>query len=93
MSWRNGRAYQGTRLLSTWQLSHLIAAHTSLDHRIVIPLVDEADARGSRLRLMLIRLYNSLARLALSRSLFLLIGPFFRVVAEKPLMPDGPTNK
>lgn len=88
--WRSGRAYQGTRLLSTWQLSHLIAAHTSLDHRIVIPLVDEADARGSRLRLTLIWLYNSLARLALSRSLFLLIGPFFRVLAEKPLMPDGP---
>ena len=88
--WRSGRAYQGTRLLSSWQLSHLIAAHTSLDHRIVIPLVDEADARGSRLRLTLIRLYNSLARLALSRSLFLLIGPFFRVLAEKPLMPDGP---
>ena len=88
--WRNGRAYQGTRLLSTWQLSYLIAVHTSLDHRIVIPLVDEADARGSRLRLTLIRLYNSLARLALSRSLFLLIGPFFRVLAQKPLMSDGP---
>jgi hypothetical protein len=70
-------------------LSYLIAADTSLDHRIVIPLVDEADARGSRLRLTLIRLYNSLARLELSRSLFLLIGPFFRVLAQKPLMPDG----
>lgn len=82
--WRSGRSYAGTHLLSSWQLSRLIAAHTRLDYRTMIPLVDESDARGSPLRLRLIRLYNRLAPLGLLRPVFLLIGPFFRVLGRKP---------
>ena len=70
--------------MSSWRLVKMVQDHTSLEPHIVIPPVRPADARGSRLRGLLIALYNHLRKLWLLRPIFLLCGPFFRLWGHKP---------
>lgn len=84
VKWRSGRPYTDTRLMSSWRLVKMVRDHTSLEPRIVIPPVRPADARGSRLRGLLIALYNRLIKLRLLQPFFLLCGPFFRLWGHKP---------
>lgn len=84
VKWRSGEPYPNTRLMSSWRLVKLVQSHTSLKPHIVIPPVRPADARRSRLRGLLIALYNRLMKLRLLRPFFLLCGPFFVLWGHKP---------
>ena len=82
--WRNGRDYDDTRLMSSLGIKARLRRNTSLDFRILIPEIPDANLVSfSPAKAAAARLYNRLTSLAAMRSVFLLIGPFFRVVGVK----------
>jgi SAM-dependent methyltransferase len=84
VKWRTGEEYAFAKLLSAREALTLIARHTAFAARAEAPpLPDEEIAGFGARRAGLARIYNRLQRLPGARPLFLLIGPFFRIVARK----------
>lgn len=91
VSWRSTISYAHTCLLSSWEISRLLRHQTRITARILIPPVPEEEIRHfSPSRARLARLYNRLARLPLTRPLFLAIGPFFRILGQKQAALPAP---
>ncbi len=83
--WRTGTSYEFVRLLSKRELTRLFHAHTDFKFRILAPRIpDEEISRFPRYRAALAALYNWLHTWKWIRAVFLYVGPFFRVIAEKP---------
>jgi SAM-dependent methyltransferase len=81
--WRSGRSYASTRLLSVRELRRLLSP-TCLECVIQAPTIPEEErARFSAYRSRLAGLYNQLLAYAPFRRLFLLVGPFFRIMGTK----------
>jgi 2-polyprenyl-3-methyl-5-hydroxy-6-metoxy-1,4-benzoquinol methylase len=84
VKWCSGKSYEFTRLLSTWETAQLLRQHTHFQANILVPPVPEEEvAHFSTRRATLARLYNRLVSFNWMRWLFLIIGPFFRVVGRK----------
>ena len=84
VAWRSGKSYDYTCLLSTRAAKLLLRAHTEFRFRIVLPQVTpEEIGRFPPWRATLARLYNRMVVVPGCRWLFLLIGPFFRIVGTK----------
>ncbi len=84
VKWRSGKAYDFTQLLSTWEACRLFRWNTSFEVRIVVPPIPVQEiAHFSKWKAALARLYNRMIKVPLVRSIFLLIGPFFRIVGLK----------
>jgi len=82
--WRSGRIYDDTRLMSSFGLRRRLRRNTLFAFRILIPEVPDANLeRFPPLRAALARLYNRLCVYRAMRAVFLLVGPFFRVVGVK----------
>lgn len=91
VKWRSGRDYDYVRLLSTREATRLVRQHTGFRSRVLIPPVAEEEiARYPAPRAGVARAYNRLARSPLLRWLFLMVGPFFRVVGVKGPRDAGP---
>jgi len=81
--WRSGRSYGSTWLLSSRELRQLLIG-TGLECRIVAPAIpDEDRAQFPAYRDLLARIYNRMIARPLFRRLFLIVGPFFRVIGMK----------
>lgn len=82
--WRSGKSYTYTRLLSTWEAARIVRRNTAFSFRILLPKVPEEEMhRFPPYRRVLARVYNRLSTFPLFRWLFLVIGPFFRVVGVR----------
>lgn len=79
-----GRAYHGTRLLSTREMTRLLESHDDLEFELRVPPVPDEEIRhfGAR-RAALARLYNRVAAQPFSRAALLGVGPFFQVIARR----------
>jgi SAM-dependent methyltransferase len=81
--WR-GRTYRGTRLLSAWEMSRLLRAHSELEFELRVPRVPDEEVRHfNARRATLARLYNRIAARPTARILLLTVGPFFQLVARR----------
>jgi 2-polyprenyl-3-methyl-5-hydroxy-6-metoxy-1,4-benzoquinol methylase len=81
---RSGRPYAYCRLLSVAELRRMLARHTSLRADVIVPRIPVANIlRFSGRKARVARWYNALTGVGPARSIFRLIGPFFRVVARK----------
>ena len=82
--WRSGKDYDDTVLMSSFGLRERIRANTSFRFTLLIPEVPpEALAEFRPAKRVLALLYNRLASVGPLRAIFLLIGPFFRIVGVK----------
>ena len=83
---RTSLAYEFVRLLGAGEIRRLVRRETDLAVSIRIPPIPAADLRrfGVRRR-ALARFYNLLSGSALTRWVFHAVGPFFRVIARKPV--------
>lgn len=82
---RNGKKYEGTFLLSTWQAARLVRRSMDSDRvEVLIPTVSQEEVLSfPPWRAALARLYNRLVLRSWTKRIFLLVGPFFRIVAIK----------
>ncbi len=87
--WRSNKPYDHTNLYSSRELTLLFREHTELESRIVIPLVPDEGRKSSRLRDLLVAVYNRVAGWKVVRPFFLMCGPFFRIHGRKPVASDG----
>ena len=84
VAWRSGKDYAYTRLLSTREAVRLVHSHTAFTCRILIPSVAREEiARFPPWRAAVARAYNLVVRARAFRALFLMVGPFFRLVGIK----------
>jgi SAM-dependent methyltransferase len=82
--WRSGRSYDYVRLLSHRELRALLRSETRLEARIFAPPIPvEEISRFSWRRALLAGAYNRIVSRRGWQSLFLLVGPFFRIVGRK----------
>ena len=82
--WRSGKTYDDTTLMSSFGLLNRIRLNTAFAFQILIPKVPVTNLeRFTPFKAALARLYNRLAIYRPMRAIFLLIGPFFRVIAVK----------
>lgn len=81
--WRSGKAYDDTVLMSSFELASKLR-NSGLRFRIVVPKIPSANIAHFRpAKRTVARLFNWISQAGLLRPLFLLIGPFFRVIGEK----------
>lgn len=84
VEWRSGRPYDDTRLMSSRELRRCMTQNTSFRSRILIPPVPPEDVlRFHITKALFARIYNRLASSRLLRPLFLMVGPYFRVIGVK----------
>jgi SAM-dependent methyltransferase len=82
--WRSGQPYSFARLLSAREAVRAVRAHTGFQATATAPPIPREElTRFAPRRALLGRTYNALSRLPLFRSVFLWIGPFFRVTGTK----------
>ena len=82
--WRSGRSYDDTTLMSSFGLRSHLRRNTSFRFDILIPRVPDADLKRFKpAKAAAARLYNRLSAIRPMRFLFLLVGPFFRIVGVK----------
>lgn len=82
--WRSGKPYDFVRLLSHRELRALLRSETRLDVEIFAPPIpaEEASLLSAR-RALLAGAYNRVVSRRGWQSIFLRVGPFFRVVGRK----------
>jgi 2-polyprenyl-3-methyl-5-hydroxy-6-metoxy-1,4-benzoquinol methylase len=84
VKWSSGKSYDYVQLLSTFETARLIRRTTHMNARTLIPPVSSQEiARFPAYRAALAKLYNALLALFFARWIFLVIGPFFRVIGTK----------
>jgi 2-polyprenyl-3-methyl-5-hydroxy-6-metoxy-1,4-benzoquinol methylase len=82
--WRSGRAYDDTRLMSSFGLRSRLRRNTTFRFDILIPQIPDSElAKFKPTKAAAARLYNWLASVPPMRLLFLIVGPFFRVIGVK----------
>ena len=82
--WRSGKSYDGTVLLSSFDLSRRLKRCCSFDFEILIPPVPASHVKlFSAAKARVARIYNTLCNQRGFRGLFLLVGPYFRVLGYK----------
>ncbi len=85
--WRSGKTYDDTRLMGSAALIRRLRRNTDFSFRLVTPAVPQEDiARFKPLKAALAGTYNRVRGLPLLRPILLLVGPFYRVEAERPLV-------
>lgn len=81
VSWRSGRAYDDTTLMSSLELRRHVRRTTSFAIDILIPKIPREHLAAFRpLKRAIGRIYNLFAPIGPMRAFFLLVGPFFRIV-------------
>ncbi len=84
VSWRSGKTYDDTVLMSSAELARKIRTNTDFDYRIIIPTVPkEHISEFAKSKAVVAKLYNQVASFALFRWALLVVAPFFRVVGTK----------
>jgi ubiquinone/menaquinone biosynthesis C-methylase UbiE len=84
VSWRSGKDYEYTTLLSYHELSSMLRKYTDLRFKIQPGTVSQDEiVKFPRMRARLARWYNFLLRFFLVRWIFLGVGPFFQIIGEK----------
>lgn len=82
--WASGKTYDDTRLLSSFGLARLLRGNTKFGFRLLIPPVSKHEIdRFGAVKATLARWYNALCTWTATRGVFLIFGPFFRVVGRK----------
>lgn len=82
--WRSGRTYDDTVLLSSFDLRRRLKRFSSFNFDILIPPVPAAHIKlFSAAKAWLAEIYNRLCSNRGFRGLFLIVGPYFRVLGRK----------
>ena len=85
VEWRKGDPYDGTKLLSSWEIARLVESSTHFTLRVDTPRIPEDEIVGfPPYRATLARLYNGAVSLAALRPAWLAVAPFFRAICRKP---------
>jgi SAM-dependent methyltransferase len=85
VEWRTGDLYDGTKLLSSWEIARLVECSTGFTLRLETPRVQEDEiASFPPYRAKLARLYNRAVSLPALRPAWLAVAPFFRATCHKP---------
>lgn len=91
--WRSGKAYDDTCLMGSASLVRRLRQNTDFRFRLVTPAVSQEEiARFAAPKAWLARIYNRIRELPLLRPILLLVGPFFRVEAQRPWDGSGTTQ-
>lgn len=89
VSWRSGKTYDDTVLLSYVELAKMIRRNSEFVISATPPLIQEEHIkRFSRPKGVLAKTYNRLVRIRSLRLMFLLIGPFFQIIGVKQLASE-----
>lgn len=84
--WRSGKTYDDTRLMGSAALARRLRQNTDFSFRLVMPAVPQEEiARFKAAKAWLAGVYNRVRDLPFLRPVLLLVGPFFRVEARRPL--------
>ena len=82
--WRSGKSYDGTVLLSSFDLRRRLKRCSSFNFEILIPPVPASHIKlFSATKARVAEIYNTLCSNLGFRGLFLLVGPYFRVLGYK----------
>lgn len=78
---RSGRCYEGTQLLSPFELYRALRRNTEFDTRLRVPPIPAHELRSFGFPKRLVgTTFNSVARLAATRYVLLALGPFFQII-------------
>jgi SAM-dependent methyltransferase len=84
--WRSGKSYDYCRLLGVRELRAEIRNVTTLDPRVLLGPVPSEDLQRFRpAKAVLAHIYNWAIRFSTARAAVILVSPFFRVLARKPV--------